>query len=88
MTLRAEADAVISSPPLASELLAAFAWPHGKWFSGKDAGKAESYYNDLANAEAMKYEKEYIPDGDEEESSLQTIVVVSLVMEIQGDSTK
>jgi uncharacterized membrane protein len=28
-----------------------------KWFSEKDAGKAESYYNDLANAEAIKYEK-------------------------------
>jgi len=28
-----------------------------KWFSEKDAGKAESYYNDLANDEAVKYEK-------------------------------
>ena len=28
-----------------------------KWFSEKDAGKAESYYNELANAEATKFEK-------------------------------
>ena len=28
-----------------------------KWFSGNDAGKAESYYNDLANGEAVKFEK-------------------------------
>jgi hypothetical protein len=28
-----------------------------KWFSSKDAGKAESYYNDLANSEAVKFEK-------------------------------
>jgi uncharacterized membrane protein len=28
-----------------------------KWFSEKDAGKAESYYNDLSNAEAVKFEK-------------------------------
>lgn len=28
-----------------------------KWFSSKDAGKAERYYNDLSNAEAAKFEK-------------------------------
>jgi hypothetical protein len=28
-----------------------------KWFSSNDAGKAESYYNDLANNEAVKFEK-------------------------------
>ena len=28
-----------------------------KWFSENDAGKAESYFNELANAEAVKYEK-------------------------------
>ena len=28
-----------------------------KWFSENDAGKAESYFNDLANMEAIKYEK-------------------------------
>jgi Protein of unknown function (DUF1517) len=28
-----------------------------KWFSGNDSGKAESYYNDLANNEAVKFEK-------------------------------
>lgn len=29
----------------------------GKWFSEKDGGKAESYYNELANNEAAKFEK-------------------------------
>mgnify|MGYP005681918731 CR=1 FL=1 len=29
----------------------------GKWFSEKDAGKAERYYNELSNAEAAKFEK-------------------------------
>jgi hypothetical protein len=28
-----------------------------KWFKFDDAGKAEAYYNDIANAEALKYEK-------------------------------
>ena len=28
-----------------------------KWFKGDNAGQAESYYNDLANTEAMKFEK-------------------------------
>mmetsp|Transcript_25815 Transcript_25815/g.26255 ORF Transcript_25815/g.26255 Transcript_25815/m.26255 type:complete len:189 (+) Transcript_25815:278-844(+) len=59
-----------------------------KWFSEKDAGKAESYYNELANAEATKFEKEYLPDKDEKERGGPTLVVVSLVLEIQGDSTK
>jgi len=59
-----------------------------KWFSEKDAGKAESYYNELANAEAAKFEKEYVPDDDEEEHGGPTLVVVSLILEIQGDETK
>jgi uncharacterized membrane protein len=63
-----------------------------QWFPSKDAGKAEQYYNDLSNTEASKFEKEYIPDGDDDDtpsgSSPSTIVVVSLVIEIQGDSTK
>ena len=29
----------------------------GKWFSEKDAGKAEGYYNELANEIATKFEK-------------------------------
>ncbi len=29
----------------------------GKWFSGNDAGKAESYYNELANEIATKFDK-------------------------------
>eukprot|EP00980_Cylindrotheca_fusiformis_P008247 scaffold1736_cov127-Cylindrotheca_fusiformis.AAC.61 len=37
-----------------------------QWFKGDDAGKAESYYNELANNEAMKFEKEYIPDEDDD----------------------
>jgi hypothetical protein len=28
-----------------------------KWFSEKDDGKAEGYYNNLSNAKAVKYEK-------------------------------
>lgn len=28
-----------------------------KWFSGKDAGQAESYYNEIANEIATKFEK-------------------------------
>lgn len=60
----------------------------GKWFSGNDAGKAEGYYNELANEIATKFEKEYVPDGDDESTGGPTLVVVSLVLEIQGDSTK
>lgn len=59
-----------------------------KWFSGKDAGLAESYYNELANGVAAKFEKEYVPDEDDEEEGGPTLIVVSLVLEIQGDSTK
>lgn len=28
-----------------------------KWFKGDDAGKAESYFNDLSTSEAVKFEK-------------------------------
>lgn len=59
-----------------------------KWFSGNDAAKAEGYYNELANEIATKFEKEYLPDTDDEEVGGPTLVVVSLVLEIQGDSTK
>ncbi len=60
-----------------------------KWFKGEDAGKAESFFNDLSNTEAAKFEKEYIPDDDSDGSEgVSTMVVVSLVLEIQGDSTK
>mmetsp|Transcript_3362 Transcript_3362/g.4490 ORF Transcript_3362/g.4490 Transcript_3362/m.4490 type:complete len:240 (+) Transcript_3362:41-760(+) len=58
------------------------------WFSWNDAGKAESLYNTWANREAAKYEKEYIPGTDQEEKGGgPTLVVVSLVVEIQGDNT-
>lgn len=60
-----------------------------QWFSENDAGKAESFYNELANAEAAKFEKEYIPGaGSDEKAGGPTQVVVSLVIEIQGDNTK
>lgn len=60
-----------------------------KWFGEKDAGKAESTFNDWANREASKFEKEYMPGpGSEEKGGGPSLVVVSIVIEIQGDSTK
>eukprot|EP00566_Odontella_aurita_P016506 CAMPEP_0113596782 /NCGR_PEP_ID=MMETSP0015_2-20120614/40545_1 /TAXON_ID=2838 /ORGANISM="Odontella" /LENGTH=245 /DNA_ID=CAMNT_0000504371 /DNA_START=153 /DNA_END=890 /DNA_ORIENTATION=- /assembly_acc=CAM_ASM_000160 len=60
-----------------------------QWFSEKDAGKAESFYNELSNKEASKFEKDYIPGaGSDEKAGGPTQVVVSLVIEIQGDNTK
>jgi len=60
-----------------------------EWFKQDDAGKAESLFNDWANREAAKFEKEYIPGPDADASKGDsTIVVVSLVLEIMGDSTK
>lgn len=60
-----------------------------RWFSTKDYGKAESLYNEWANAEAAKFEKDYIPDvsHDSTEEEISKIVVVSLVIEIMGDNT-
>lgn len=59
-----------------------------KWFKEDDSGKAESYYNELANREAVKFEKEYILSEDSEEKpGGPTEVVVSIIMEIQGDAT-
>lgn len=59
-----------------------------EWFSWNDAGRAESLYNDWANREAAKYEKEYIPGTDQEEKGGgPTLVVFSLVVEIQADNT-
>jgi len=57
-----------------------------KWFSQNDAGKAESLFNDWSNQEAAKFEKEYIPSVASEKGG-PTSVVVSLVVEIQGDET-
>lgn len=57
-----------------------------KWFSAKDYGKAESLFNDWSNAEAAKFEKEYIPDVVPDDAGA-TIVVVSVVIEIEGDET-
>lgn len=59
-----------------------------KWFKYDDAGKAESQFNDWANAEALKFEKEYIPSENDEEQGSSTMVVVSLIIEIEGDETK
>jgi len=60
-----------------------------QWFSENDSGKAESQFNQWANREAAKFEKEYIPSpGSKEKTETTTIVVVSLIIEIQGDTTK
>lgn len=59
-----------------------------EWFKQDDGGKAESLFNDWANKEAAKFEKEYIPGPDSDSKGESTIVVVSLVIEIMGDSTK
>jgi len=59
-----------------------------KWFGQDDAGKAESLFNTMANTEASKFEKEYIPSADAHaEVGGPTNVVISLVLEIQGDET-
>lgn len=60
-----------------------------KWFNSNDAGKAESLFNDWANREAAKFEKEYIPGaGSKEKGGGPTNLVVSVVVELQGDQTK
>lgn len=60
-----------------------------KWFGGKDEGKAESQFNDWTNREAAKFEKEYVPEaGSDDKAGGPTTVVVSLIVEIQGDTTK
>lgn len=66
-----------------------------KWFKWDDAGKAESLYNDWANREAVKFEKEYVPTsgggGSADSDAVPggpTTVVVSIILEIQGDTTK
>lgn len=58
-----------------------------KHFKTDDAGKAESLFNDWSNREAAKFEKEYIPGKDSEGKGASTLVVVSLVVEMQGDET-
>lgn len=57
-------------------------------FKTDDAGKAESLFNDWSNREASKFDKEYVPGTDSKETGGgPTIVVVSLVVEMQGDET-
>lgn len=59
-----------------------------QWFGQADSGKAESLYNTWSNIEASKFEKEYIPSADSgEKAGGPTNVVVSLIVEIQGDET-
>lgn len=64
-----------------------------KWFKWDDSGQAESLYNEWANREAAKFEKEYIPQPgavDEEDAGAPggaTTVIVSIIIEIQGDET-
>lgn len=57
-----------------------------EWFKSDDAGKAESLFNDWANREAVKFEKEYIPDTAADKGG-PTTVVVSVLVEIIGDNT-
>ena len=59
-----------------------------EWFKESDAGKAESLYNQWADREASKFEKEYIPAEDAEiKEGAPTVAIVSLIVEIQGDET-
>jgi len=59
-----------------------------KWFKGGDYGKAESLYNQWADREAAKFEKEYIPEeGSTLSEGKATVAVVSIILEIQGDET-
>lgn len=59
-----------------------------QWFGQSDSGKAESLYNTWSNIEASKFEKEYVPSADSgEKGGGPTNVVVSLIVEIQGDET-
>ncbi|KAL7502121.1 hypothetical protein ACHAWX_000463, partial [Stephanocyclus meneghinianus] len=59
-----------------------------KWFKDENGSKAESLFNQWADREATKFEKEYIPDEvPSSTESSPTIAVISLIIEIQGDST-
>lgn len=57
-----------------------------QWFKEEDSGRAESLFNDWANREAVKFEKEYIPDTSADKGG-PTTVVVSILLEICGDNT-
>lgn len=59
------------------------------WFGQKEGAKAERKFNEWSDKEAAKFEKEYIPGpGSEEKGGGPSLVVVSIVLEIQGDETK
>lgn len=60
-----------------------------EWYSANDYGDAEAKFNEWANTEAAKFEKEYIPDSSpSSETGGSTVAVVSLVIEIEGDKTR
>ena len=59
-----------------------------QWFKWDDAGKAESLYNDWSNREAAKFEKEYSGGDADDAPGGPTTVVVSIILEIQGDATQ
>jgi uncharacterized membrane protein len=58
-----------------------------EWFKESDSGKAESLFNDWTNREAVKFEKEYIPDTASASGGAATTVVVSVLIEIVGENT-
>ena len=57
-----------------------------QWFKEDDAGRAESLYNEWANREAVKFEKEYPIKSAEDAGA--TVVVVSILLELVGDRTQ
>lgn len=60
-----------------------------QWFKGGDSGKAESTFNTWADKEGAKFEKEYIPESSNDDKvGGSTTVVVSMIIEIQGDATE
>ena len=64
-----------------------------QWFKEDDSGMAESLFNDWANREAVKFEKEYpvnnVADNDDgTTTTTATSVVVSILLELVGDRTQ
>ncbi|KAL7568996.1 hypothetical protein ACA910_021287 [Epithemia clementina (nom. ined.)] len=59
-----------------------------KWFKEDDYGRAESLFNEWANREAVKFEKEYPARSSGDDASAPTCVVVSLLLELAGDQTE
>ncbi|GAX22835.1 hypothetical protein FisN_24Lu129 [Fistulifera solaris] len=59
-----------------------------QWFKFRESARAEAQFHEWADAEALKFEKEYIPGIDTADKGSSTMVVVSLIIEIEGDSTQ